>query len=558
MFKKIDSLRFWCNKILPLVYDDSISYYETLCKISEKLNEVINDMNEIPQYIADLISDEKLKEIMSTLLNILQEQIASANEGESKTATAPRKIGELVWLSGDLYRITHDMIAGDQYVVNSNSEKVTIEDVINDVNSALNVVNSALNKEITNRENADNNIIDKINAEITDRKNADNNIINSILKLNPNYVFKDIESMISFNGDFKANDIIICCKNFGVWVVTDKMKSEYITKELNNGKYAELITFEDYFDLNSLELQNNTDLYPIIKYLVSNGYNKIKMPKGKFNWSHILTHDSGDDMTPSLCIVGAGKQDTIITAPNGFLRVNIKGYEFRSSVFSDFTIDGDSGLDVGGNNYGFIFLSKDESAEDMLDYITMKNMIIKYFRSAIEIRCRAIWNLFENVTCLYNNRGLQVTTNTDYGFFNQNTFINCQFNSNAYEGVYLECNSGNAVSNLFDGCNFEGNYHALGGITSGDFSDMVISNASVSFNGCHFECSNVGQNLMRSVTVLGNSNLIFTGCGFIYYPTYLYHLAETSVMVINSPTFVSSASANFKGKEAVINNPLTI
>lgn len=41
----IDKLKYWCNKILPLVYDDSLSYYETLCKTSAKLNEVIDSTN---------------------------------------------------------------------------------------------------------------------------------------------------------------------------------------------------------------------------------------------------------------------------------------------------------------------------------------------------------------------------------------------------------------------------------------------------------------------------------------------------------------------------------
>lgn len=41
----IDKLKYWCNKILPLVYDDSLSYYEVLCKTSAKLNEVINSTN---------------------------------------------------------------------------------------------------------------------------------------------------------------------------------------------------------------------------------------------------------------------------------------------------------------------------------------------------------------------------------------------------------------------------------------------------------------------------------------------------------------------------------
>lgn len=41
----IDTLRYWCHKILPLVYDDSLSYYEVLCKTSAKLNEVIDSTN---------------------------------------------------------------------------------------------------------------------------------------------------------------------------------------------------------------------------------------------------------------------------------------------------------------------------------------------------------------------------------------------------------------------------------------------------------------------------------------------------------------------------------
>ena len=177
MFKRIDGLRFWCNKILPLVYDDSLSYYETLCKIAEKLNEVINDINEIPQYIADLISDEKLKEIMSALFNNLQEQIASANEGVSKTATEVRTVGELVWLNGELYKITHNMIAGDQYVANSNCEKITIEEWVNNFNTLL---ENSINNEKEARENADTELQNGINDEKEARENADNELRNGI------------------------------------------------------------------------------------------------------------------------------------------------------------------------------------------------------------------------------------------------------------------------------------------------------------------------------------------------------------------------------------------
>lgn len=35
---------FWCQKVLPLVYDDSLSYYELLCKVIDYLNNTITDV----------------------------------------------------------------------------------------------------------------------------------------------------------------------------------------------------------------------------------------------------------------------------------------------------------------------------------------------------------------------------------------------------------------------------------------------------------------------------------------------------------------------------------
>ena len=34
---------FWCQKVLPLVYDDSLSYYEILCKVVDYINKLIDD-----------------------------------------------------------------------------------------------------------------------------------------------------------------------------------------------------------------------------------------------------------------------------------------------------------------------------------------------------------------------------------------------------------------------------------------------------------------------------------------------------------------------------------
>ena len=69
-FKQINNFWFWCQKVLPLVYEDSISYYEVLCKMSEYLNQVINNVNALPGLI-----DDKIKEYISSgeIQNVLNE-----------------------------------------------------------------------------------------------------------------------------------------------------------------------------------------------------------------------------------------------------------------------------------------------------------------------------------------------------------------------------------------------------------------------------------------------------------------------------------------------------
>lgn len=50
----IEKLRFWCFKVLPLVYDDSLSYMEVLCKVKYKLNEIIEAMDGLDDTIKEL------------------------------------------------------------------------------------------------------------------------------------------------------------------------------------------------------------------------------------------------------------------------------------------------------------------------------------------------------------------------------------------------------------------------------------------------------------------------------------------------------------------------
>lgn len=62
---RIKPLRYWVQKVLPLVYDDSLSYYELLCKVVDKLNEIVDTDNVLVESVNDL--DGRVSTIEITL-----------------------------------------------------------------------------------------------------------------------------------------------------------------------------------------------------------------------------------------------------------------------------------------------------------------------------------------------------------------------------------------------------------------------------------------------------------------------------------------------------------
>ena len=62
---ELKHFRFWCYKVLPLVYDDSLSYYEVLCKVVDYINKLIEQ---------DRIFGDEINNI-KTELAIVQEWI---------------------------------------------------------------------------------------------------------------------------------------------------------------------------------------------------------------------------------------------------------------------------------------------------------------------------------------------------------------------------------------------------------------------------------------------------------------------------------------------------
>lgn len=64
----METFRFWCQKVLPLVYENSLSYYEVLCKVVEYINNLIETDKIIVSDVGKLKSE--VNSIQDTIDNI--------------------------------------------------------------------------------------------------------------------------------------------------------------------------------------------------------------------------------------------------------------------------------------------------------------------------------------------------------------------------------------------------------------------------------------------------------------------------------------------------------
>lgn len=52
---QVTPFAYWCQRVLPAVYGDELSYYEVLCVVKEKLNQTIEQLNAQGENVNSLI-----------------------------------------------------------------------------------------------------------------------------------------------------------------------------------------------------------------------------------------------------------------------------------------------------------------------------------------------------------------------------------------------------------------------------------------------------------------------------------------------------------------------
>lgn len=77
---------YYCNKVLPLVYEDSLSYYEVLGKLTSKMNEIIESLNSAD--VGELIKQYLEKILDELLLDAMYDKSTETIYINGKTITA--------------------------------------------------------------------------------------------------------------------------------------------------------------------------------------------------------------------------------------------------------------------------------------------------------------------------------------------------------------------------------------------------------------------------------------------------------------------------------------
>lgn len=66
-YVNLEKFRFWCFKVLPLVYDDELSYYEVICKCVDYINNLIENDKAISNDVEQL--KQEMKQVQEWINN---------------------------------------------------------------------------------------------------------------------------------------------------------------------------------------------------------------------------------------------------------------------------------------------------------------------------------------------------------------------------------------------------------------------------------------------------------------------------------------------------------
>lgn len=246
----LQGLRFWCMKVLPTIYDDSLSYYEVLCKIGQKLNTTLANLITLGDDFDTLEAD-----ITKKLQDFLTQYRADLKEVQDEvTAT-------LAGYDAEIKKVQQDF-ADFSAAVDANFAKLTadvqkilhdeIENVNAQVDSKLAAVDTAVSAKLTAVQNQIDSAVAQLNSDF-DTLEASVNQTLTTFQTNISNQQTAFENSVNGNiteleGKFTALQTYVdnYFANLDVTAAVTQAVNTKIQQMIDSGEFAEL--FGDQID----------------------------------------------------------------------------------------------------------------------------------------------------------------------------------------------------------------------------------------------------------------------------------------------------------------------
>ena len=181
---------------IPEIYGETLSYYELLRNLVNKVNELIDNYNTVPDQIAEEVKNLDASQLFSEVLNQLVDSIATDNT-KSANAVKVYKKHDLLYATFNetvnLYESLIDFTTGaeTELIPGTNIREVNISELFIELRELIynetqtreqtdTALQNAINTEKSAREQADTTLQQKINAEKSAREQEDTTLQNAI------------------------------------------------------------------------------------------------------------------------------------------------------------------------------------------------------------------------------------------------------------------------------------------------------------------------------------------------------------------------------------------
>ena len=170
---------------IPEIYGDTLSYYELLLNVVNKVNDLIDNYNTVPDQIAEEVKNLDASQLFSAVLEQLVDSIATDNT-KSANAVKVYKKHDLLYATFNetvnLYESMIDFTTGTEteLIIGTNIREVNISELFIELRELINALQNAINTETSSRKQADTTLQQNINAETSAREQADTTLQNAI------------------------------------------------------------------------------------------------------------------------------------------------------------------------------------------------------------------------------------------------------------------------------------------------------------------------------------------------------------------------------------------